>query len=972
MKLFVRTCVLALCVFIGVLVSFSQGDLDTVTFSGRITDSNGLAVVGATVTATLVDTGEAHTVAANDDGRYKFAGLKPGRYTIKATAKGFGITTTEPIVTVAAQNLLQDLKLNPADVKAETTVTVTDQDGPVVDTTRTVVGGTITQREVEEIPNVSRNPLDLVLTLGGTSEEQLSVNGLAEDRNQTSSSPPLEQGNYAISGGVAYSNNLTIDGFDNNDDRSSRDRFQPSLEGISEVQVIQNQFSAEYGRASGGRINISTRAGSNKYRGRAFMFYRNSSFDANSWYNNSRGLPRQTLKDYDPGFFLSGPILRKKTFFSIAYEHDQLLDTTFIDTWVPTGTNSHWTLPAASVTTCPSYVPAARGCTDSTSPLFGGNAGDSNAIFPFQAVVPTPNRNDAFTARIDHNFSTSNNFTFGYQFGRKKNQRTTGASTTRLDDALQVRNSNTEAYNFTDNFFMGHFVNQARAQWSVFDPSFQTDNTPTGPVVLIGYNNPVTSSSETLITGNSTSAISGDATGFPQNRHETRIQVQDNLTYLVGNHRIMMGSDIMKVRSKALSLGDATGTYNFTGIKDFEGNTLSRFRQNFGTASDVVNTYKAGFFNDEIKVRPNITVSYGIRYERETAVKDNNNFGPRLGIAWDPFKKGKGVIRFGAGRFFNRVLLRTVADSIQNTGGNQVSFDSNLIGTSATDNRRTAILAAIAGGHFPTAFNSVADIQQMLATVCPTVAAPLAPCTTATGFLSSVTSTGNPLRTVDPNLKIPESYQFNIGFEREILKGWSLEINVTKNKTVHLWRDRNGNVPVLPAGYADWTAWLITHPYQLSPTRMYTFFVGSTTDTSGLHIGSAAGATPCTTTTANCFVNLNTLNFSTTAPAVSQSGVNGNSTGGPVGIARAAIAQFRRNPAVGETSVIGSGGNAWYRGLVVQLRSRYKKWGHGFAGSFRLAYTWSKTMDDGLNNTANAQVNGDFPDEFARSLQDRR
>jgi hypothetical protein len=437
----------------------------------------------------------------------------------------------------------------------------------------------------------------------------------------------------------------------------------------------------------------------------------------------------------------------------------------------------------------------------------------------------------------------------------------------------------------------------------------------------------------------------------------------------MGNHRIMTGFDIMKVRSKQLGLGDTTGTYNFTGMANFSSNILSRYRQNFGTASDVVNTYTGEFVNDEVRLKPNLTLSAGIRYERETAVHDNNNWGPRLGIAWDPFKKGKGVFRFGAGRFFNRVLLRTVADSIQNTGGNQVTFDTNLIGTSATDNRRTAILAAIASGNFPNAFGSVSDIQGMLSRVCPTVVAPLAPCTTSTGFLSSVSSTGNPLRTVDKNLVIPESYQFNVGFEREIVKGWSLEANFTVNKTVHLWRDRNSNVPVLPTGFANWTTYLLANDFNLTnqnaTIRTYHFVLGSNTDTSGV--------TSCSFTTNNtCNVNLNSINFSSTTPAAASTGNNNNATGAPVGIALAAIAKFRPNPNVSETSSIGSGGEAWYRGLVVQLRSRYRKWNYGFGGSFRLAYTWSKTMDDGLNNTANAQINGDFPDEWARSLQDRR
>jgi len=247
--------------------------------------------------------------------------------------------------------------------------------------------------------------------------------------------------------------------------------------------------------------------------------------------------------------------------------------------------------------------------------------------------------------------------------------------------------------------------------------------------------------------------------------------------------------------------------------------------------------------------------------------------------------------------------------------------------------------------------------------------APLGPCTTSTGFNTSVSSAGNPLRRVDKNLVIPESYQFNIGFEREVVKGWSLEVNFTTNKTVHLWRDRNGNVPVLPSGYADWTAYLLANDYKLAnqnaTIRTYHFVLGSNTD--------ASGVTTCSFTTTNtCNVNLNSINFSTTAPAAASTGNNNNATGAPVGIARSAIAQFRPNPSLGETSSIGSGGEAWYEGLVVQLRSRYRRWAHGFGGSFRLAYTLSKTMDDGLNNTANAQINGDFPDEWARSLQDRR
>jgi hypothetical protein len=289
-----RVLTLASFVFILSLAAFAQ-DLDNVTINGKITDANGLPVVGAKVTATMTETGDKRDVTTDEDGHYRIVNLKPGTYKISAVNSGFAIATTEPIKTISGQTLDQNFTLVPASVTAETTVTVTEDDGPPVDTTRITVGGTITERDVEEIPNPGRNALDLVLTLGGTSEEQLSTNGLADDRGQVARDAPLEQGNFSISGGTAYSNNLTVDGLDNNDDRSSRDRFQPSLEAIAEVQVISNQFSAEYGRASGGRINIRTRAGGNKYRGRAFMFFRDESLNANTWYNNSRNIPRPKM-----------------------------------------------------------------------------------------------------------------------------------------------------------------------------------------------------------------------------------------------------------------------------------------------------------------------------------------------------------------------------------------------------------------------------------------------------------------------------------------------------------------------------------------------------------------------------------------------------------------------------------------------------------------------------------------------------
>jgi hypothetical protein len=235
------------------------------------------------------------------------------------------------------------------------------------------------------------------------------------------------------------------------------------------------------------------------------------------------------------------------------------------------------------------------------------------------------------------------------------------------------------------------------------------------------------------------------------------------------------------------------------------------------------------------------------------------------------------------------------------------------------------------------------------------------------------------LRTIDANLKIPESYKVNVGFEREVGKGIVFEANYTWNKTTHLWRDTNSNIPRLPAGFTDWTAYLVANPFVFTTTgatvpttRTYRFYLGSTGDGSGTAT-TQGGTTACATTgTITCFVNLNTTNTGSTTPSIAVNGSSTNSVGSPVAIALAAIAKFRPDQTVEETSVIRPIGNSKYQGLVLELRNRYRKFGYGFGASMRAVYTLSSTKDDGTNNTTNAELNGDFSREFARNLQDRR
>jgi hypothetical protein len=256
-------------------------DLDDVTISGQVTDQTGALVPGATVTVVFAATNAARTISTDAAGRYRLVELAPGAYNITATSPGFAAVAHNNLTTIAGQHLRLDFVLLPAGVTAEQTV-LAEADAGTLDTTRTVVGHTITRAEAESLPVATRAPLDLVFTLPGVTEEPLSTRDLAEDRARSTRTTPEEAGTFALAGGAAYSNNFTIDGLDNNDDRAARERFQPSLEAVAEVQVITNQFAAEYGRAAGGRVNLRTRAGTKDLRGRLFYFFKDEALNADA------------------------------------------------------------------------------------------------------------------------------------------------------------------------------------------------------------------------------------------------------------------------------------------------------------------------------------------------------------------------------------------------------------------------------------------------------------------------------------------------------------------------------------------------------------------------------------------------------------------------------------------------------------------------------------------------------------------
>lgn len=905
----------------------SAQDLDNVTISGKITDPNGALIPGATITATLAATRAQRSVVADADGNYKLIQLPPGVYHVKASFTNFAAEEKTNLSTIAAQNIQLNFMLKPAGVSAEAVI-VSAADPGQIDTTRTVVGGTVTMREVDSLPNNSRSPIDLIFTLGGVSEEALSTRDLADDRT-SSRTTPEEAGTFSISGAPAYSNNITIDGLDNNDDRAARERFTPSLEAVEEVQLIRNQFAAEYGRASGGRLNLRTRSGASKLHGRAFYFFRDESLDANTWKNNSLGLNRLPLQEHDPGFTVSGPVVIPKlyngqgrTFFFTAYEYDTLLDSTLVNTLLPVQQNPRFGLPA------PTDLTNQR-TEDAAAPAL------SAAVAPLINALGTPSRNHIFTTRVDHKFTSMHNGQILYQLGRLTNLRQFSGGN-RLAEALVGKTRNSDAIAYLDNCVISaKAVAETRFQFSRLSPAVIATGGENPPVVLIGINDPLKLVTGTLVAGTSTSGAT--------DRSEDRLQFQEVFSYVGGNHSLKFGGDIQRIKSTFIDLEDASGTWDFDSAGDFLANTPSRFRQNFLTTSTQRNTYFGVFAQDEWRIKPNFTMSYGLRYENESIVHDVNNFGPRAAIAYDPFKTGKTVIRAGAGIFFNRALLRTIDDFT--LGAQQRFFDTDALvdpatGKLMTATQRRAFIAA--NLQFPQTLSADSALVRQF------------------GVLNAGFS-----RRLDPTLNIPESYQTNIGVERQIAKRLVFEANYTWNRGLHLWREFNVNAPRLPKGFNNFTDYLAS--------RDFTNFLSAPSGVRPLLNTSTAGEVVRFVLTPSDPANPNSVTRVVEfGVPVSLINLNAFTSTTSVDAALAALSSLRPDPSQGEIEQLIPAGNSLYHGLTLELRHRFVSAKNGAGFSFRAIYTLSFLKDDGIVNTSDALVAADFRREFTRSLLDRR
>jgi outer membrane receptor protein involved in Fe transport len=615
---FVVVAALLLCVLSGASATRAQQTITSAALGGIVEDASGATVPGALVTATNVETNQSRTSAADAEGRYKFSYLPVGAYRLRAEKAGFAAATKELTLTLG-QALDVPIALPVAGV-AES-VEVNGAGVPVVETARTQVAETVAPQEIDALPLSGRNYLDLAALTPGVTR----TNPVANQRFPETSSVPGT--GLSITGQRFINNGFVVDGLSSNDDAADLAGTFYSQEVIREFEVITAGGIAEFGRASGGFVNIVTQSGTNNYRGRIYGFLRNQRLDA----RNPLSPAKDPFTQAQYGSSFGGPLRRDRTFFFANFEQTRLNNATV-------------------VTITPANVAAVNARLDQV-----GYRGARIST----GLVPTGFDTTNFLFRLDHRPGEKHQLSARYNLYDilSLNARNVGG----LNDvsrgtALGDRDQ-TAAAGFVS-ALSPRTLNELRFQYTRSRLAAPV-NDAAGPGVNI-----------------SGVANFGTATFSPTARDLDTYEVLDNVSAQRGLHSLKAGADFLLNRINITFPGALQGVYTFSSLTNFLAGRYATYQQAFGEPGQFQSNPNVGLFiQDEWRPRRDLTLNAGLRYDAQSLPEpvrtDANNFAPRIGVAYSPDFLGrdhKTVIRAGYGVFFDRVPLRATSNALQRDG----------------------------------------------------------------------------------------------------------------------------------------------------------------------------------------------------------------------------------------------------------------------------------------------------------------
>ncbi|PYX87290.1 MAG: hypothetical protein DMG68_12285, partial [Acidobacteria bacterium] len=651
------------------------------TISGTVVDSSGRVLPNANVTISNVATGVTRSATTNEDGLYIAPNLLPGSYELKFTAPGFKSELRSGIALTVGATLTLDLTMQVGTATEKVEVT---GEAPAVQLTTSDINAVVDATTVRELPLNGRSWTDLATLQPG-------VNAI---QTQPSFAQGTDRGNrgfgqqLTISGARPQQNNYRLDGVSLNDYANGAPGSvlggNLGVDAIQEFSVLTSNYSAEYGKTSGGVVNAITRSGTNAFHGSAYEFLRNSRLDARNFFDAGTIPP---FKRNQFGGALGGPIVKNHTFFFADYEGIRQSKGITSVTTVPSAAARSGNLCSAPDTgTCtPNTItvdPAAQAYLTfyhlPQQPLAGSDGDIGIFTFPGQQIV-----NENFlTTRVDHKFSDNDSLFGTYMFDRTPYSSPDGLNNVEFDTltsrqivAVEETHMFSPSLANSIRFGYNHEAVANNQSLKAINPDASRTDLGAGGTAFAGR-----AAAQVLVGGltDFTGGIGGSPTYF---YHWNSFQLYDDAFLSKGTHSLRFGFVAERMALNVLADTDPNGIWNFDTLPDFLTNNPSKFQGGIASTlspRNVRQTIYGAYLQDDWRFRPNLTLNLGLRYEmatvpRETSGKLSNlptlssgtphlgnpffnnpttkNFEPRVGFAWDPWRNGKTAVRGGVGLF---------------------------------------------------------------------------------------------------------------------------------------------------------------------------------------------------------------------------------------------------------------------------------------------------------------------------------
>ncbi len=823
---------------------FGQGSAGSI--QGTITDQTGGALGGAMVTVTDVDRGINRALTTDASGGFSAPNLTPGNYKVRAEFKGFKTVERQNIQIEVNQELRVDLSLQPGD---QTQVVNVTEAIPLIETTNAELGGTLQNQVINDLPLNGRN-FENLLDLRPGVTKYVGNSGWSQ----------------ATNGLRPHDNFFMVDGINSNDPWMAQSMMNAvmaagdagtmlPIDAIDEFKTQQNP-RAEYGWKPGAVVNVGIKSGSNAYHGTAYAYGRTDSWDANNFFSNSSGQANPPLNLEQYGASVGGRIIKDKLFFFGNFESQQ------------------YSVGSPYVHSVPSTADLLAGCntalaagklTALSAQLAGFNSSCGKlpnfpGLFPVSTTGSYPTAlasdNSIFSGvgKLDYHLNDKNSFN-GLFFQSPGSGTFVDNPTAELSQQwLTTQYAKSQVYSGNWVYVASPtIVNSLRVGDSRYYQVFGAGDSSQNPMsynyngstysINTGQTDPYYFGLPRIQIKSYTGFTLGNPGSWPKTVGPDSVyQFTDTVAWQHGKHSFKFGGEILLNRSENNVTANSKGPMQFSNLTSFFEGVLKTAKITEGsTARSLSNNGFAGFFQDDWRATPRLTINAGIRYELTTVVKDandalanflpgqgivqvgsnqlstvingdHNNFAPRLGFAYDLKGDGKTVVRGGAGLYYSQASfdsfmsvnnlygLRTIPTGVNlYTNGNKTP--TNLGGTI------NVAAISLSGGALgsPTTPGTIDyawannGVKVPLYTSNPV-------CGDGTVTLPSGLTPGNcSIMGVDRNLRTPYVATWNLGLQRAITNNLSLEVTYVGNHGVKLIGIQDLNQPTTVGGYgAGW------------------------------------------------------------------------------------------------------------------------------------------------------------------------